>query len=508
MKDPRFRKINELFIQYALGNFDYKAKLSPKLDEVDAFISNINMLGEELKQTTISRNYFNNIFNSVSDMLFVLDDRGKIKNVNKMVVEKLRYGIRELSGKPIRFLNASSRNLLYKNIKKKLNNTVFYTEFETEFKPKRQNNIPIHCTISYLYTEKNKKAGYLLIARDLSNIKKYEKSLKQSEEKYKKIFHESNDPIFVTDVHGNMLEFNKAGLKLFSFSKKELKGINYFKLFAVSEEMKRFSKDIKQKGTILNRKLKFYDKKNKVIDCLVSANIIVDNDGKITGYQGIIKDIRKQKETEALIIRTIVDTQEAERERFATDLHDSLGQQLSGIKFQMAILAKTKGKDEDRLRDIILRSNNAIDAAIFELRTICFNLMPRTLESFGLFDAVRELCRKMQESSGINFLIIMEKFDMIKPLEIAIFRILQEFITNSLKHGQANKISIKIYPKNNDLYVFLKDDGIGFDIEKLNKNEGMGLRNVRSRVESYNGDIKIKSVTGKGTSYKITVPLS
>ena len=70
MADPRFEKINELFINYSLGDFDYKIDLSPKLDEIDAFISNINMLGEELKATTISKNYFNNIFNSVSDIIF------------------------------------------------------------------------------------------------------------------------------------------------------------------------------------------------------------------------------------------------------------------------------------------------------------------------------------------------------------------------------------------------------------------------------------------------------
>ena len=87
--DPRFKKINRLLTEYALGNFSKKIVLSSELDEIDSFIACINMLGEELRETTISKNYFDNIFSSVSDMIFVLDLHGKILITSESAHETL-----------------------------------------------------------------------------------------------------------------------------------------------------------------------------------------------------------------------------------------------------------------------------------------------------------------------------------------------------------------------------------------------------------------------------------
>lgn len=90
--DKRLKEINLRLSEYSLRNFDKNLKISPKLDEVDAICSGINMLGEELKAITISRDYFTNIFNSVSDMVFILNSKGIITDANKSAEEQLRYG--------------------------------------------------------------------------------------------------------------------------------------------------------------------------------------------------------------------------------------------------------------------------------------------------------------------------------------------------------------------------------------------------------------------------------
>src|SRR5215203_571116 len=99
--DNRFKKINRLLSEYSLGNFDKKLRISPRMDEVDAFIVGVNMLGDEFKEKTISRDYFNNIFNSVSDMVFVLDKEGRIQNFNDSVTNHLDYALGALKGNPI-----------------------------------------------------------------------------------------------------------------------------------------------------------------------------------------------------------------------------------------------------------------------------------------------------------------------------------------------------------------------------------------------------------------------
>ncbi len=382
--EPRLKRLNKLFINYSQGNFDYKVNPSPCLDEIDALISNINMLGEELKATTISKNYFNNIFNSVSDVLFIMSKNGDIRDLNN--------------------------------------------------------------------------AGHTL--------------LKASSE-------------------------NKMGT------------LNLFNLFVNTHEEKFFKKQLKKLHTTINTSAKLRDTNGKIFECLISVNKIGDERTGLSGYQGIIKDISKEKEREKLVIRTIVDTQEKERNRFARDLHDSLGQQLSGISFFIEALKKTNNSSSRSQLELLTKSGNAVHYAIRELRNICFNLMPRTLKDFGVINAIKELCKKIELKGELKFHISGGSHlpPLKKALEIAIFRIVQEFINNTIKHGNGKNIGIKIKNDLSNLYIHLEDDGIGFDVTKLGKFEGMGLQNVQSRISSYDGEVEIKSTVGVGTSYTIKLPI-
>src|SRR6185312_12772503 len=96
--DKRLEDINKLLINYSLGKFDFKIRTSDDYDEIDAFIVNIHMLGEELKTSTISKDYFNNIFHSVTDKLFVLDKAGNVTDINQAVTLKLGYTLEHIRG--------------------------------------------------------------------------------------------------------------------------------------------------------------------------------------------------------------------------------------------------------------------------------------------------------------------------------------------------------------------------------------------------------------------------
>ncbi len=382
-RDPRFEKINELFINYSQGNFDYQVELSPKLDEIDAFISNINMLGEELKATTISKNYFNNIFNSVSDIIFIMEKSGKMRDINT--------------------------------------------------------------------------AGYVL----------------------------------------------------FGYCPEKKEEINVFDLFQNEKELFAFQEQLEKSNSVVNIRSKLKDKSGKGIECMISANKMEDKGTGMMGYQGIIKDMTQEMEMENLVRRTIVDAQEKERKRFSVDLHDSLGIRLTGIKFMLATLRKKNKLSDKKQSGLLLKSKKEVDYVSGELRNICFDLMPSTLEKFGLTYSIQELCKRIGSRGKLKFnTLISEKFPvLLGALEIAIFRIIQEFINNSIKHGKAKMITIKMCINDAMIDITLQDDGVGFDKNKLNKFAGMGLKNVQSRVRSYNGDVEIESAPGKGTTYHILLPV-
>ncbi len=211
--DSRLEEINNLLIRYSLGDFDYSIQPSDKYDEIDAFITNINMLGEELKTSVISRDYFNNIFHSVSDMLLVLDNKGDITSINKAVTDKLRYSENQLRETSINFI-AGDESKLFEYIRSMLGKNSFLNNLEVVFHSLELNPIPVSLSCSYLYNQHQVRIGYLIIARDLSKIKEYENSSKETEKKFRKVFEDSSDCFFITDADGKFIDLNRAGFDL------------------------------------------------------------------------------------------------------------------------------------------------------------------------------------------------------------------------------------------------------------------------------------------------------
>jgi PAS domain S-box-containing protein len=381
LMDDRFDKIRKLLTAYSLGNFDRKLALSKRMDEVDAFINGVNMLGEELKERTISRNYFNNIFNSVSDMVFVLDKQGKIENINKAVGQYLHYSLDFLKGRAINFLLDRPGPEWFNTILNDIRASRM-VNYETVFKSRDKNSIPVLISASFLTGINNLKGGILLTAKDISI----------------------------------------------------------------------------------------------------------------------------QKKTQNIVLKTIIETEEKERTRFAKDIHDSIGQQLSAIKFYIGTSADTV--EDPKQKSILLKANRALVDVQADMRNICFNMMPKSLELFGLVKAVEELCSKDELLARIKIIIKGQGGFPRLPVhqEFALFRIVQEFINNALKHSQADSLKINFKSRKRSVLITLLDNGIGFDPAKL-KNAGMGLNNVRSRIRAYNGEVDIISQPGKGTRYEIQIPM-
>lgn len=206
-----------------------------------------------------------------------------------------------------------------------------------------------------------------------------------------------------------------------------------------------------------------------------------------------------------------IEAEEKERNRIAKDLHDSLGQQLLAVKLYLNTLdSVSKGEKDSTYKKLISKSTTALDECIADLSNICFNLMPVTLKAFGLIHAIEDLIHKIKLSKKVNIeLSVKGNIPALDAtLETNIFRIIQEFVNNSIKHGNATRITINLEFRNKhkEVKMLLKDNGKGFDTKKIKKS-GMGLKNVRSRVDFHNGKVAIKSGSRTGTAYEITIPL-
>jgi len=218
------------------------------------------------------------------------------------------------------------------------------------------------------------------------------------------------------------------------------------------------------------------------------------------------KDAQYQDE---LMLATIA-SQEQERRRIARDLHDEVGAMLSTIKLNLGgvnMKLKKIGINED----LTSETKSLLDDTIKNVRQISKDLLPPTLEEFGLSQALTALCEKIESASGIR---ISKKIQTIEPRltieqELALYRVVQEMINNALKHAEASEFSIHLESNMGEVQLCFSDNGKGFDMNEIKSSHlvrtGLGLKNLENRVKVAGGKMKFESVLGKGTRIEITI---
>jgi signal transduction histidine kinase len=214
------------------------------------------------------------------------------------------------------------------------------------------------------------------------------------------------------------------------------------------------------------------------------------------------KEINHQQELTALenqqklsVSNALIEGEEIERKRIARDLHDGLGSMLSGLKIHL----KLAEKDNISATEV----NTLLDNSIKELRNISQNLMPESLLKLSLEHALRDLCMANSNTiTNIEFQYLIKKLNLSKNYQIFIYRIIQELLNNALKYANASEILVSCSQNKETFFITVEDNGVGFNVLEKS-NTGMGLRNIKNRVEFLNGKLEIESIVNKGTSVYI-----
>lgn len=212
------------------------------------------------------------------------------------------------------------------------------------------------------------------------------------------------------------------------------------------------------------------------------------------------------KENENAVFSAIVKTEENEKQMFAKELHDGLGPILSSIK--MAFSAINKDAITDSNKQILLKTNFAIDEAVITVKEISNKLSPHILSNFGLERAIKSFLDTVMinKDVAVDFEsnVLTTRYDF--NIEAVLYRVVCELINNTLRHAQAKNIKISLLQGNGNLALEYSDDGIGFDIQDLS-HKGMGLSNMESRVKSINGTFSLVSSPKNGMKVLINVAI-
>lgn len=227
---------------------------------------------------------------------------------------------------------------------------------------------------------------------------------------------------------------------------------------------------------------------------------------RIFKYMKRVEDSRRL--TEKMFLNAIIQTEEKERKRFAKDLHDGLGPLLSTVKMSVSALAQIEHNKASK--EIVINTELIINEAIKSLKDISDNLSPHVLNNFGLLRALRNFTNKINTTKAIEIKlesnITSDRFN--NNIEVVLYRVICELINNTIKHASAKTINISLIKKDDYLKIAYRDNGKGFDknkLEELPSTGGMGFSNIYSRINSLKGDISIESEPGKGTLVYIKV---
>lgn len=274
-----------------------------------------------------------------------------------------------------------------------------------------------------------------------------------------------------------------------------------------TSEMERKYQSLKKDNEIMTEKSKVFKIKVaafSLLGFLLLGFIYLKN------YQNKQK-IKLQSEIlhqQDLAAKAVMNAEDEERKRMATHLHDGIGQLLSAANMNISVLDDFKN-DTNNFSKILSKIKAILEEAIVDVRSLSHQIMPNMLIKNSLADALRDLIAKTN-SPKLHLDLKMQGLqnDLDQNIQVVMYRIIQECINNTIKHAKATKVEIVVAQQNNIIEAIFKDNGVGFDpLNKNSKKNGLGLDNIKSRIDILKGKLIIKSAVGKGTAIIIKIPV-
>ena len=319
-----------------------------------------------------------------------------------------------------------------------------------------------------------------------------------SEQKYRSLFQTSPLPVFIIRKDLEILDANAAALALYGLHSDKLP--NYSDFFSDADLVERakvaithqVSKQFRQRSS--DGKELFVEQISKLADYKNEEAYIV-----------IIKDETEKRHFEQEKMRLIHETQEDERARFSRELHDGLAQYLVAVNLY---LEQLNGISEEK-DAVVVGIRDLVKTSLDMARTMSYNLSPPELEK-GLISGLEAFFQRLARIAKIDFSIVrdpeLEDKHMVDLDEYAIYRIIQEFVNNSIKHSGCSSIETTFYPEENNVVIEIRDNGVGFEIDEVYK--GLGLKNMEQRAQASGMTVDLQSRPGKGTWLTIISPMN
>lgn len=233
--------------------------------------------------------------------------------------------------------------------------------------------------------------------------------------------------------------------------------------------------------------------------------VLFYNSHKLKQQKALQAEILKQQD---LASKAILQAEEKERKRIANDLHDGLGQMFSTVKLNLSALENGVKFEDELVKTNFFKTMNLVDTSCKELRDISHQMASDVLMKLGMVAAIRDFIQNInQDKLKINFQAVNIDQRIPSDIETVLYRILQESVNNVIKHSKASNLDIQLLKEENELTLIIEDNGVGFNVKEIENATGIGLKNIKSRIEYLRGTIDFDSAENRGTVITIYVPM-
>lgn len=495
-------------------------------DEINFFQGVANMVGAAInrKQSETVSSQLASVIESSDNAIISTSPDGTILSWNPSAGRIFGFSEEEAVGNSISIIVPDDKKDENNNNFELLRKGESVGHFETVRIRKNGERIDVSMTASPIKNQAGEVIGISKIARDITKEKHDADKLRKSETQLKAAQRIAQMGSWEWDLTTNTLNWSQELYRIYGVNPADQVTFEKF-IEMVHPEDRRFVQGFFESKRMFSIEHRVVHSDGELRYIQIRAEVITDSEGTPISLMGIAQDmtdrkradeqLRSSREQLRALSAHLQFIREEERSRIAREVHDELGQVLTALKMDLSLLnhkllESSAILPRKMLYEEIKSMSKKVDSTIKSVRKIVTELRPEVLDHLGLKSAIEWQAQEFQTRSGIDCKLDphMESIEMNdRDGETAIFRILQEALTNIARHSGATKVEIFLNKQDGEITMEVRDNGRGISDADLSKSRSFGLLGMRERALFLGGDLEVKGNPGFGTSVKVQIPV-
>lgn len=365
----------------------------------------------------------------------------------------------------------------------------------------------------------NQISARLVLINDISERQRTAHRLEESEAKYRYLFENNPMPLLIVNAERNkFVNVNQSALNHYGYTREEFLALSPLDIRPESERKRYIEQQLntddksetegiwkhqKKDGTLIEVEITAHPIEYENNNCwLILISDVTEKQQFLEQLQQSYADIRRLNAHQQAI-------REEERAHIAREIHDELGQQLTGIKIDTNRLKKSIPDNDTATHEQLQKILSYLDETVKTVRRISSDLQPGVLDELGLVAALEWQCSEFEKRTGTScrFQSQVNELPLSKSTATGIFRVYQETLTNITRHAKATQVFTQLKQNSKEIILTTHDNGVGFTMPEAKNKKTLGLINMKERAQILGGQLQIETEKGKGTTIILTVPL-